>query len=81
MENINIWLEKQNNTISIPIDYKDIKSIRLKVDRDGQVKISAPDSVSYIRIYDFVHSKSSWLDNKLYEVSSYQQKNNIDQWG
>lgn len=77
MDNIKIWLPKQNKKISIPIDYKDIKSIRLKVDRDGKVKISAPFSVNLKTIYDFVLSKAKWLDNKVYEISSYQRQNNI----
>lgn len=77
MDNIKIWLNKQNKIISIPIDYKDIKSIRLKVDRDGEVKISAPFSVNLKTIYDFVKSKSSWIDNKTQEISSYKRQNNI----
>lgn len=50
---------------------KNIKSITLRVDKNGIVKVSAPRRVSKARIDDFVARHSDWILTKLRKIPKY----------
>ena len=45
----------------IVITRKRMKSIRMTIDHDGTVKVSAPKRVSLKQIQDFVDSRKAWI--------------------
>ena len=56
----------------IPIEYelirKDVKYINLRVNKHGQVVVSAAKRVPFSVIEEFVQSKALWIINHLAEV-------------
>ena len=53
---------------------KDIKYLRLKIDRDGQVIISAPRLMSQRQIDNFLEEKKEWIQKAQTKIVSQKKK-------
>ncbi len=60
---------------------KNIKSITLRVDKNGIVKVSAPRRVSRDRIDDFVAKHSEWIESKLQKIPKYADNEIVEYFG
>jgi len=71
MENINVLITFENETIKYTIARKKVKRLNLRI-RDGIVKVTAPHYLNEKEIIEFVESKSKWI----YENVKKQEKQN-----
>ena len=60
---------------------KNIKSITLRVDKNGVVKVSAPRRVSRERIDDFVARNMEWIESKLHKIPKYADNEMVEYFG
>lgn len=60
---------------------KNIKSITLRVDKNGIVKVSAPRRVSRAHIDDFVARHSDWIRAKLHKIPKYADNEIVEYFG
>lgn len=58
-------LETKAKKVSIQIEEKNIKNLRLRVLHNCDVKISVPKGVSYSSISDFIQTKSKWIEKNI----------------
>ena len=60
---------------------KNIKSITLRVDKNGIVKVSAPFRVSRKRIDNFVAQNMEWIKSKLHKIPKYADNEVVEYFG
>lgn len=66
MSDMSIKIELSDGSqIAVEVARKAMKNIRLRVGRDGGVRVSAPQSVSADRIREFVDSKRGWIESHI----------------
>ncbi len=54
-----------HSVIDVAVSKKEMKNMRLRVQRDGSVCVSAPYGISDGRIYDFIYSKRGWIESHI----------------
>lgn len=64
-ETVTIILPKSGENLVIPLERKQIKTIRLKISSGLQVTLSAPARLPYGKIRGFAESKAGWVEQKL----------------
>jgi predicted metal-dependent hydrolase len=65
MGKIKLMISKSNEEIEIDISRKKMKNVRLKVQPNGEVKVSAPHDVSLEWIIQYAQGKSEWVEKRL----------------
>ena len=50
------------NGITVTATVKDVRSMRLRVDRDGNAKLTIPRTFSESQILQFLREKEEWLE-------------------
>lgn len=58
-------LNYKGQSIPCYITFKKVKNINLRVNAKQEVKISAPRSINYQKILDFIESKKKWIFKKI----------------
>jgi hypothetical protein len=58
-------LTYKNRIIPCYITFKKVKNINLRVNSKQEVRISAPRSVNYLKVLDFIESKKEWIFKKV----------------
>jgi len=67
METYELILDGSQSVVQVGIERKKMKTCRLKVYPDGNVKISVPKRTTLEWVYRYIESKGQWISDKLWE--------------
>ncbi|MCY7297172.1 M48 family metallopeptidase [Alteromonas sp. a30] len=80
-------IERQWFDIDLNIQFKDIRSMRMRIDaQDGTIRVSAPYQFSERDVFNFVQTNLAWLQQKLAELNPkpklrYENGDIVHLWG
>ena len=68
-------LKTEDKSIAVSIIRKNVKSIRLKIDKDANVKLVTPYTVPYEELTELIESRRNWIREKLAAVANRTYEN------
>ena len=69
------------SSIAVTVTKKAMKSVRLRVCRDGKVCVSAPTGLSDARIYEFLCTKKGWIESHIKDFQKSADENTVHYMG